>query len=66
MHTPCPSSLQVIAARDDMQWGDQGPPPLLLKIAPDLTPQDMADIAQVGGEGWDGGKREDGTTKGRH
>eukprot|EP00897_Mesotaenium_endlicherianum_P010453 jgi/Mesen1/9436/ME000618S08826 len=37
----------VLAARDEMQWGDDGPPPLLVKIAPDLSQQDMADIAAV-------------------
>lgn len=38
---------EVLAARDEMQWGEVGPPPLLVKIAPDLSPQDMADIAAV-------------------
>eukprot|EP00850_Spirogloea_muscicola_P018557 SM000171S03246 [mRNA] locus=s171:200950:204495:+ [translate_table: standard] len=38
---------KVLAARDEMQWGEEGPPPLLVKIAPDLTRQDMADIAAV-------------------
>lgn len=39
--------LQVLAARDEMQWGEAGPPPLLVKIAPDLSKQDLADIAAV-------------------
>ena len=30
-----------------MQWGEKGPPPLLVKIAPDLSRQDLADIAAV-------------------
>ncbi|KAH7433954.1 hypothetical protein KP509_07G094400 [Ceratopteris richardii] len=38
---------KVIAARDEMQWGENGPPPLLVKIAPDLSKQDIADIAAV-------------------
>lgn len=33
-----------------MQWGGDGPPPLLVKIAPDLSNQDLADIAQVSAE----------------
>ncbi|MCO5599598.1 hypothetical protein L7F22_053704 [Adiantum nelumboides] len=38
---------KVLAARDEMQWGEKGPPPLLVKIAPDLSKQDRADIAAV-------------------
>ncbi|GAB4850624.1 hypothetical protein Ancab_029933 [Ancistrocladus abbreviatus] len=38
---------KVQAARDEMQWGDEGPPPLLVKIAPDLSKQDLEDIAVV-------------------
>lgn len=38
---------QVQAARDEMQWGEEGPPPLLVKIAPDLSKQDLEDIAMV-------------------
>lgn len=38
---------QVQAARDEMQWGEEGPPPLLVKIAPDLSKQDLEDIAAV-------------------
>ncbi|KAJ7547094.1 hypothetical protein O6H91_08G069000 [Diphasiastrum complanatum] len=38
---------KVLAARDEMQWGEEGPPPLLVKIAPDLSRQDLADIAAV-------------------
>lgn len=34
-------------ARDEMQWGEEGPPPLLVKIAPDLTKEDLDDIAAV-------------------
>ncbi len=34
-------------ARDKMAWGPPGPPPLLVKIAPDLTESDKADIAAV-------------------
>jgi len=30
-----------------MQWGEAGPPPLLVKIAPDLSKQDLSDIAAV-------------------
>lgn len=42
----------VKAARDQMQWNKNGlnggtPPPLLVKIAPDLTEADKADIAAV-------------------
>ncbi|KAL6970143.1 dihydroorotate dehydrogenase (quinone) [Sarracenia purpurea var. burkii] len=37
----------VQAARDEMQWGEEGPPPLLVKIAPDLSKQDLEDIAAV-------------------
>jgi dihydroorotate dehydrogenase len=39
---------KVLAARDEMQWGEAGPPPLLVKIAPDLSKQDLSDIAAVG------------------
>ena len=35
------------AARDEMQWAEDGPPPLLVKIAPDLSKQDLEDIAAV-------------------
>ncbi|KAG6542817.1 hypothetical protein Mapa_015721 [Marchantia paleacea] len=38
---------KVLSARDDMQWGEEGPPPLLVKIAPDLSKEDLADIAAV-------------------
>lgn len=38
---------KVQAARDEMQWADDGPPPLLVKIAPDLSKQDLEDIAAV-------------------
>ncbi|CAM6129413.1 unnamed protein product [Calypogeia fissa] len=37
----------VLAARDEMQWGTEGPPPLLVKIAPDLSHEDLTDIAAV-------------------
>lgn len=39
--------VKVQAARDEMQWGEEGPPPLLVKIAPDLSKQDLEDIAAV-------------------
>ena len=38
---------RVKAARDSLQWGPQGPPPLLVKLAPDLQPADKTDIAAV-------------------
>ncbi|KAG0474692.1 hypothetical protein HPP92_014378 [Vanilla planifolia] len=38
---------RVQAARDEMQWAEEGPPPLLVKIAPDLSKQDLEDIAAV-------------------
>nr|CAD1840831.1 unnamed protein product [Ananas comosus var. bracteatus] len=38
---------RVQAARDEMQWAEEGPPPLLVKIAPDLSKQDLDDIAAV-------------------
>lgn len=38
---------KVQGARDEMQWGEEGPPPLLVKIAPDLSKQDLEDIAAV-------------------
>ncbi|XP_071689929.1 dihydroorotate dehydrogenase (quinone), mitochondrial-like isoform X2 [Rutidosis leptorrhynchoides] len=38
---------KVQAARDKMQWSKEGPPPLLVKIAPDLSRQDLEDIAAV-------------------
>ncbi|KAJ9508510.1 hypothetical protein QJQ45_012051 [Haematococcus lacustris] len=38
---------QVKGTRDRMRWGPAGPPPLLIKIAPDLTDQDKQDIASV-------------------
>ncbi|CAN6689675.1 unnamed protein product [Malus baccata var. baccata] len=38
---------QVQGARDEMQWGEEGPPPLLVKIAPDLSKEDLEDIAAV-------------------
>lgn len=37
----------VKVARDGMAWGPAGPPPLLVKIAPDLTAADKSDIAAV-------------------
>ena len=39
--------VKVQAARDEMQWGKEGPPPLLVKIAPDLSKEDLEDIAAV-------------------
>ena len=38
---------RVKHTRDQMQWGPRGPPPLLIKVAPDLTDGDKADIAAV-------------------
>ena len=40
---------KVLSERDLMSWppGGQGPPPVIVKIAPDLTPHDMDDIAAV-------------------
>ncbi|KAJ8759329.1 hypothetical protein K2173_006849 [Erythroxylum novogranatense] len=38
---------KVQAARDEMQWGEDSPPPLLVKIAPDLSKEDLEDIAAV-------------------
>ncbi|XP_010249462.1 PREDICTED: dihydroorotate dehydrogenase (quinone), mitochondrial [Nelumbo nucifera] len=38
---------KVQAARDEMQWGEEGLPPLLVKIAPDLSKEDLEDIAAV-------------------
>ncbi|BBH04287.1 pyrimidine d [Prunus dulcis] len=38
---------RVQAARDEMQWGEEGSPPLLVKIAPDLSKEDLEDIAAV-------------------
>lgn len=43
----CLFSSKVQAARDEMQWGEEGPPPLLVKIAPDLSKDDLEDIAAV-------------------
>lgn len=37
----------VKTARDNLDWGPSGPPPLLVKVAPDLTDADKADIAAV-------------------
>lgn len=39
--------IQIQAARDEMQWAEEGPPPLLVKIAPDLSKEDLEDIAAV-------------------
>lgn len=60
--------LKIQAARDEMQWGEEGPPPLLVKIAPDLSKQDLEDIAQVciylqhniweNDKTWENGKRK--------
>ncbi|CAL9046400.1 dihydroorotate dehydrogenase (quinone), mitochondrial-like [Musa acuminata AAA Group] len=38
---------KVQAARDEMQWAEEGPPPLVVKIAPDLSKEDIEDIAAV-------------------
>jgi dihydroorotate dehydrogenase len=37
----------VKTTRDNLDWGPGGPPPLLVKIAPDVTDADKADIAAV-------------------
>jgi dihydroorotate dehydrogenase len=37
----------VKTARDNLDWGPSGPPPLLVKVAPDLTDADKVDIAAV-------------------
>lgn len=37
----------VKSARDEMSWGEHGPPPLLVKMAPDLAQADKVDIASV-------------------
>lgn len=34
-------------ARSNLEWGPGGAPPVLVKIAPDLTDTDKADIAAV-------------------
>ncbi len=36
-----------IKTRDEMDWSDKPKPPLLVKIAPDLTSTDLKDIAEV-------------------
>lgn len=36
---------RVKAARKSIQWGDRGPPPLLVKISPDISEEDKKDIA---------------------
>ncbi|KXZ44645.1 hypothetical protein GPECTOR_64g139 [Gonium pectorale] len=38
---------QVKGTRDRMRWGPGGPPPLLIKVAPDLSEPDKQDIAAV-------------------
>ncbi len=38
---------RVKATRDSMAWGAAGPPPLLVKVAPDITDADKSDIAAV-------------------
>lgn len=38
---------KVKATRDGMPWSAAGPPPLLVKIAPDITDADKSDIAAV-------------------
>lgn len=37
----------VKTTRDRMTWGTGGPPPLLVKIAPDLTEAEVTDIARL-------------------
>ena len=38
---------RVKSTRDGMPWGAAGPPPLLVKVAPDITDADKSDIAAV-------------------
>ena len=38
---------RVKSTRDSMSWGAAGPPPLLVKVAPDITDADKSDIAAV-------------------
>lgn len=38
---------RVITARDALDYGGAPPPPLVLKIAPDLTAEDLKDVARV-------------------
>ena len=38
---------RVLAARAARDWGGLPPPPLLLKVAPDLTVEDLKDVAAV-------------------
>ncbi|KAG2490205.1 hypothetical protein HYH03_011332 [Edaphochlamys debaryana] len=38
---------KVQATRDSMAWGPRGAPPLLVKVAPDLSEDDKQDIAEV-------------------
>ena len=43
---------QVKGTRDRMRWGPAGPPPLVVKIAPDLTDADK-EVRKLGVEvGW--------------
>lgn len=44
------SSVQVLKERDALK--DENKPPVLVKIAPDLTAQDKQDIADVITEVW--------------
>ena len=37
--------------RNDMDWGKEGPPPIFVKISPDLTAQDRKDIAKIALDG---------------
>ena len=38
---------RVKATRDGMEWGERGPPPLLIKMAPDVDASGRADIAAL-------------------
>ena len=38
---------RVKSARDQLPWGPLGPPPLLVKIAPDLPASERKDVAAV-------------------
>ncbi|CAG9460205.1 unnamed protein product [Pedinophyceae sp. YPF-701] len=38
---------RVKATRDSLQWGPRGPPPVLVKVAPDLVDDDKRNVASV-------------------
>ena len=37
--------------RNEMEWGKGAPPPIFVKISPDLTEQDQKDIAKIALDG---------------